>query len=749
MNHLSNGKESEHPPLGAGVMDRMEDFSESIVEVVWWHRRTVLLTTGAALVLGFLYLLFATPLYVSTARIYVEQTGPRVFERDNSGLITRWDNYLYTQAARLRSTEILTAAAQSPGLADRPTFAGQRSPISAMRSGLTVEVGKKDEIINVSFASPYREDAAQIVNEVVSAYISAHEQRNRTTVTGMVKILREERAKRGDELQAKLEKMVSFKQTNEGLAFGTVQDNNIILRRLERLSEALTEAQLSTIESKSLHEAAAKLVNEPTGLRQLLQAQRTSGIYIMTEDETTGLRAELKRVERDKADSLLELKADHPAIAALSAQAERLRQQLAEKDQEFARGELAVAEQRHLTDQAKELELRDYYEAQRQQAILLNNQLSQFEILKSDYEQTKKLCDLLDDSIQRLDVSTEVRPLNIGILERAQPTLQPSQPRKPKTMGMALLLGLFSGTGIVVVRQWKAQRLGSVREVSSVLGLPVLGAIPSMTAPKQTAVIRGQKVRISPDSREAEAFRIVRTGLFFRAPKAEARTILVTSPALGEGKSTVLANLGIAIAQAGQRVLIVDADFRGPLQHRIFNLDRSAKGLSSVLAGEMTLEEAIERTGMEKLSVLTCGPDVPNPAELLNNDSFARVIGEVADQYDRILIDSPPVLAVTDALILSALSDVTILVLRAEHSTRLDSVQACESLISVGARVLGVVLNDVPDRGGRNGHNGDHAYHYYPGLERNSPPRAPKGRRRETASTPGPALPRVPAPAKE
>jgi capsular exopolysaccharide synthesis family protein len=731
MNHFSKGKEAE-PLLAAGVMEQAESFSESILEVVWHHRWTMLLLTGLALAAGGLYLRQATPWYMSTSRIYVEQTGPQVFERDTGGTITRWDNYLYTQAERLRSTEILSAALQSPALADRALLAGAANPIVALRRHLTVDVGKKDEIINVSFMSPDPNKAALVVNEIVQTYIADHEARNRNTVTGVVKILREERAKRGDELLAKLGKMVAFKQGNEGLAFGTDQDSNIIVRRLERLSEALTEAQLATIESRSFHEAARKMANDPAGLRQLAQVQRAGTVYVLTEDEAVALRAELKRVERDRADSLLELKADHPAIAALNAEVERLRKQLAEKDQEFARGQLAVAEQHYLSAQEKEEELQKHFEAQRQEAIRLNDQLSQFTILQSDYEQTKKLCDLLDNSIQRLDVTTEVGTLNIGILDAAEPPLQPAKPDKAKVMGLALFVGLLSGTGLSLVRQWKDQRLRSAREISSLLGLPVLGAVPAMSAPKQTPAIRGQKVRISPESREAEAFRMVRTGLFFGAPKDQAKTVLVTSPTAGEGKSTILANLGIAIAQAGQKVLIVDADFREPMQHRIFNLDRSAKGLSAVLAGTMTLEDAIERTGMEKLSLLTCGPEVPNPAELLHHDSFARVVGDLGDRYDRILIDSPPVLAVTDALILSALSDVTILVLRAEYSTRPTSVQALESLANVGAKVLGVVLNDVPQHGNRYGYYGDHARLFLHGAKRSGARRAPKSQPQET-----------------
>jgi capsular exopolysaccharide synthesis family protein len=234
-----------------------------------------------------------------------------------------------------------------------------------------------------------------------------------------------------------------------------------------------------------------------------------------------------------------------------------------------------------------------------------------------------------------------------------------------------------------------------------------------MTAPKQTVAIRGQKVRISPESREAEGFRTVRTAVFFGAPKDEARTIVVTSPAPGEGKTTTVSNLAIAMAQAGQKTLVLDADFRRPMQHRIFGLDRRSKGLSSVLAGQMELSDAIEHLSAENLDVLTCGPDVSNPAEMLNSKRFAEIITTLAKQYDRVLIDSPPVVAVTDAQILAARCDVTILVLRARKSMRRVSMQACESLLGVDGRLLGVIVNDVPRKSDRYGYATGYGYHSY------------------------------------
>ncbi len=715
MNAEMNNEFSE-TSAGFAAGEAVEVFSESLFRVLGRRLWTVLGTAVLALAGGLLYLHRATPLYTSTSKICVEQTGPQIFEKDTSGMISMWDRYLYTQAARLKSTQILSAALQAPGMAKLKTWANADDPIVVLRRRLEVVVGKKDEIINVSFVSPYPEEAAQIVNTVIGSYIAAHEQRTRTTLGEVVRILKEEKTKRNDDLLLKLQKITEFKQQNEGLALGTDQDNNVIVRQLEPLASVLREAQLATLESKSFYDAVRKTAEgpqsqksaigspvEPSGLRQLAEGQRARGIYATTSSESTFLRTELNRLEREKADALRELKPNHPVVQALEDERQRTQKRLAELDEEFARGVLAAAEQQYLAARAKEQELQKYFDKQRQEAVQLNKQLTQYTLLQSDYEQAKKLGDLLDNSIQRLDVTTEVGALNISILEAAEPAVRPSQPQKTKTAGAALALGLAAGVGLALLRDRRDQRLRSAQEIAAVLSLPVLGVVPSMRGPQQTPAGRGQKTRTSPDSRAAEAFRTIRTAIFFRAPKGGAGTILITSPAPREGKSTVAANLGIAIAQAGQRTLILDADFRRPMQYRIFGVDRKAKGLSLVLAGKMALEEAIVHTELEHLDVLTCGPDVPNPAEMLNSDRFAQLVKTLSFDYERILIDSPPVVAVTDAYILGALCHATILVLRAEFSTRRVAAHAREGLAGVGARVLGVVVNDVSDKGDRYG----------------------------------------------
>jgi polysaccharide biosynthesis transport protein len=275
-------------------------------------------------------------------------------------------------------------------------------------------------------------------------------------------------------------------------------------------------------------------------------------------------------------------------------------------------------------------------------------------------------------------------------------------------MMTALMMGLALGTGMGLMRDWMDHRLRSAEDITASLGLPVLGVVPHMSS-KHSIVARGQTVTLEPMSESAEAYRTVRTALFFGAAGADAKTFLLTSPSPGDGKSTSASNLAIAMAQAGHRTLLIDCDFRKPTQHRIFEIDDKV-GLSSVIAGQAPLRDAIQRTRVARLQVLPCGPIPPNPAEILNGKRFAQVMDVLVRVYDRIVIDSPPVMPVTDSRILAASADVTLLVLRANKSTHRLSVAARDGLASVGASMLGVMVNDVPRRKNGYGYGG---YGYY------------------------------------
>jgi capsular exopolysaccharide synthesis family protein len=684
--------------------------SESLALILWRSRWIVLATTVAALTAALIYVIKATPIYTSTSRIYVEQSGPKIFTETQEGIMTQSNNYLYTQAELLTSTPILAAVLETPGLPKMQTFSQVDNHISYLKKNIVATVGKKDDIISVSFDSAFRAEAAQVVNAVVDAYITYHATRKRSTSGEVLKILQAEKTKRGAELTAKLKATVDFKNDYPAVALEGSQ-GNVSVEELRRLSELLIQARLTTIESESVYESTKGMISDPVKLQQFIEAQRARGVYITGDNERTELRSKLDQLEDQLADCLRQLTQGHPAVTALKTQIANVKAQITNLDEQFAQAQLAVAQQQYLAAKQKQDLIVGYYEQQRQDAIELNQQLAQYQLLESEYEQTKKLSDILDDRIKELNVTEDVGALNISILEYARPADKPSEPRKSRYMAIALVMGLMLGGGIGLLRDFMDQTLRSAEEISAVLGMPVLGVVPSMSR-RESVSARGQKTHLDSKSQWAEAYRTIRTAVFFGAPKNEAKTILITSPTPADGKTTLASNLGIAMAQAGQRVLIVDADFRKPMQHRIFQLNHQNVGLSSILAGVSTVEKAIQRTDVNGLDLLACGPNVPNPAEILNSEAFAALLKLFTEKYDRIVLDSPPVMPVTDAQILGALCNVTLLVLRAEKSTRKASQQARHGLLSVGARVLGVIVNDVPKKG-HYGYYGSYGYSYY------------------------------------
>jgi capsular exopolysaccharide synthesis family protein len=259
---------------------------------------------------------------------------------------------------------------------------------------------------------------------------------------------------------------------------------------------------------------------------------------------------------------------------------------------------------------------------------------------------------------------------------------------------------LIVGCGLALVSDWRDQRLRSSEEIQASLGLQVLGVVPEMVGAMSQSH-RGMKVYMDPASDIAEAYRTVRTAMYFGLPE-DARTVLVTSPSAGDGKSTLVSNLAISMAQAGRRVLVVDADFRLPVQHKIFDVQVDV-GLSAVMAGQASLDDAIIPTAIENLDLLPCGALPNNPSELLNSRAFAEVLGELAADYDCVLLDSPALMAVADARIASAWCDATVLVVHATRTNRKMAKMAREGLAAVGANIVGVVVNDVSLRDNQHG----------------------------------------------
>jgi len=740
-----------------------------IIEVPFRHRWVILLTLAVAIVAAVLYLVKATPIYRGVSKVYVEQAAPRISEYDV--MMPQSKSYLFTQAEMIRSYPIVSDITQSPRIRRLQTFEGMDGIEGYIKSHLTAEVGRKDDIITVSFECPYPVDAAEVVNALVQSYIKYHSSQKRSTVSEVLSILSREKVTRDNELSAKFEEMLDFTREN-GIISVSDRGNPVVFDRLGKLSSALTDAQLNALNTKADYEAVKSMLDEPARVKQFAAASPSAGVRVFVNDIETQLQSELRAAEIELKNVLYHCTEDHPSVQAVHAKINRIKQELNEQASQFADSYVEVMRLRWEAAMQREGELQASFDTQLAEARDMGVKATQYAVLQSELKRLERLCEILDNRIKDLNVTEDAGSLHISVLEVASPAQSPVKPQRARVLALALLAGMMLGGGLAYVREWVDVTLRTSDEISAVLALPVLGVVPSMpgeqpvTASRrgllghvrhllggtvqtdashaiQTAaakgavsqslssaarrnwprsadkdvVNRGQKAHLKPKSVVAEAYRTIRTGVFFGIPKEEAKTILVTSPAPGDGKSTLVSNLAITMAQAGQKTIIVDADFRKPMQHNIFEIDSGKKGLADVLTQEISLKEAIEHGPVPGLDILHCGMELPNPSEVLNSVLFGGMLQELAQTYDRVIIDSPPVGLVADSQILAATCDIVLLVLRAEKSTRRHSLYAKDSLMGVGGNILGVVVNDVPRKHGRYGYYSSYGsyggYGYY------------------------------------
>ena len=293
-------------------------------------------------------------------------------------------------------------------------------------------------------------------------------------------------------------------------------------------------------------------------------------------------------------------------------------------------------------------------------------------------------------------------------------------PQKTSTMVQTTGLALFGGIALAFFLEYIRRRFDSIAKVEQVLGLPVLAPVPSIRAVSSGKLKKNEEelpyleqrvvTHYQPRSSVAESYRVLRTNLRFADVEDRTRILLVSSAVPKEGKTLTVANLAVTLAQAGETVLVVDADLRRPMQHRLWKI-RNKPGLTEVLVEGTSLEEAIVPSLVEGLSLLPCGTTPPNPSELLGSDAMKTLLHELTERFDRVLIDTPPLASVTDAAVLSNDADGVLLVIRADHTGQDPVLYSARLLANAGARVLGVVLNNVPVR--KRGYGYGYGYYGY------------------------------------
>jgi len=655
-----------------------------VFQAVWQKRWTAFWTVVGCLAAAGVYLKLATPVYTATSRLYVvpdlADPGAQIGWRERS------KNYLSTQCELLASAPILDRVAQRPDVQKMETFVGVRAIAPALKHQLKVALGNKDDLIEVSLDSTNPEEAAAVVNAVVESYVAYQSSQKRTSATEMLKILRREKEAREQELADKRLAVVNFKRQNPELSFQD-HEGGIILRRLAQLSEAKTTAQLQVMEAKAAYESVRAALSDPLRRRQVATSLAVDDTQTAADRGRAEIQSALYEAQVKLVIMRRQLAPGHHSVTALADSIVELQRALNQMDLELATARLASLEQAAVAATQRLTSIEEAFQKQQQEASALNSSAAELAILESSVQQAQKLVDGIEARIKELGLGGETGALNVTVLEPAVAADEPSKPRKPLVLVAAGLLGVVLGSFLAFVLASTDKKLRSSQQVEDVLGVPVLTSVPWV---KRRWSTPGGALR--PGSEAADAYRVVRAALQFGNRGHAVKTLLVTSAVKGEGKSTLAANLAVAMAQGGERTLLIDADLRRPSLHETFKVENVA-GLSTILEGKFYCRDGICRTGIDGLDLLPSGPVPSNPAAMLSSVRFRGLLSQLSKGYDRIVLDAPPVLGMADALVLGALCDTTLLVVRAEVSDRRTTEAALAALVNIGVRSLATVVN--------------------------------------------------------
>jgi capsular exopolysaccharide synthesis family protein len=653
----------------------------------WWLILLSLLVAGAG---AYVYLRMVQPKYASMSRVLVERLGGGSDRSTPVELGASSQDFVQTQAVLMTSPAVVTRAMRDPNVRSLPMSAVE-SHLQDLIGTLSATVGKSSNVIHLSASSPYPQDTATIVNAVVQSYIQWHRENRQLSAADLHKDLNRQLDERRFQLRAKRQERMTYEQRHPEVIQNT--RGGILSQTLDLLKQELAAARVVVTERDSYYRGLLQYESDPNRFRRYVYSSPWTAAV---EDTQRGIiELEVHQTER----RLDEIAADVAAaqrstVAFLRSRKAKLEQRLVELDAEYIRNHIDLAKVRAEDAVAREERLLRLYQNEFEAIQQGVGQNSEYAMIVAECDMLENLCNTLLKQINDLDLNSQ-RGLNIHVLQWASPSSEPSSPQVARVIGIALVLGAAAGTGLSLLRDRADQRVRSADEITALLGVPILGAVPSLP---RRRMARTHPLRFAAHSHGVEAYRAIRTALLHGIPREQAVTILVTSPGPLEGKTTLVANLATAMACAGQQTLIIDADLRKPMSDRTFATDEPGPGLGDILAGRASLEEALRSTDIERLDVLSSGQDILNPSELLDSPAFAALLDELKCRYDRILIDSPPIGIVTDAQILSALCGLTLLVLRAQRTSRLLARQAREALRTVGARVVGAVVTDVPRR---------------------------------------------------
>ena len=674
------------------------------------HKWLIVSAVLVALGLGTVIAFSTTPIYEAVGRIVINREGGETAGLKNADAAESdsYDDYMVamdTQTHVLQSDAIAKLVIAKLGLDSNPAFAGKaatpaNTPAAASpedaheaalrRAGpfvgqfhhsLQINSIPRTRLLEIRFSSPDPALAAKVVNTVIDTYIEQNYKTHLDATTRTSDWLTQQLSELQMKVEQSQEKLVRY-QKEHGI-LGIDEKENIVTSKLDELNKEMTAAEGDRMQKESIYRLAT------SGNPDLLSNLDSASPLIKLRSQEDDLHRQIAQASTNFQPSYPKLQEFNNELASVQADIKVEVQRLADK---YKKDYMAALEREKL--------LRASLENQKSQENQLNESAIEYSLLKRDVDSNRQLYEGLLQKLKEAGVMTGLRSSNVRIVDPASPPMVPSSPNIPRNLLMSLLLGLVGGVSLAFILESRDNTIHSLEQAQVITALPSLAFIP-LASGSNRALMRSKRPSAAaalasaaqPKSQIAEAYRALRTSILLSRIGQNAKVLMVTSALPQEGKTTTTVNLATVLAQHEARVLLVDADMRRAGISQVFGLE-SQVGLSSVLAGKTGAEEAIQAVpGIANLFLLPAGEAPPNPAALLGGSRMRDLLGSLSAKFDYVIIDTPPVLSVTDAVLLSNLADSTMLVIRAGMTDKSALRRVCDVLAHVDARIVGVILN--------------------------------------------------------
>ena len=755
----------EEPARGTGFGPGAFEEEEGRIDLLgYWHvvRKRLALVIGvvfAALVLTTIYAYIQTPLYTAQGTILLKPGSPQIMQgkdasQDQESIYDSdmYENFQKTQLEILRSRTLAAYVIRAENLEHNQAFLGPkpqpglissalssvsqwlnhtngRKPrphpaertdhngvppglISAYLRGLRVSPITDTDLVTIQYVSTDRLLAARLANAHAHGYIRLGIELRSQSNEEAENFLKERLGELKDSLE-KSEVALNDYRRAKGIIPGLMSldgKETVVLDRVSELSKDLTTAQVERIGL----EAQMQLINS---------RKYDSMPAVMGDTGVQAVQAQLNSIDADYASMGKKFKPDYPPMMQMEAKRAELERRL---EAEISRV-IAGIQGSYQAASDKEHKLQGEMNKERQTALGLNDAAVEYAILQREVDTNRELYESVLQRMKGIALAAESQTSNIIIVDPAETPGVPSSPKKFSMVVRNSALALIAVIGLVFGLEYLDTTLKTPEQVERYLHVPNIGAIPSFAnlrlkakgatlLPEDNGVKKigyGRELLgvANPYSLVGEAYRTFRTALMLSRAGAPPKTILFTSAHSSEGKTVSATNTAAMFAQTGARVLLIDGDLRKPRCHRVLALENSA-GLTEVLTGTCEVQDVIRTTVVDGLSFMSAGSLPPNPTELLGSERMSQVLAIVAHEHDVVIIDSPPVMPVSDALLLATVVDGVVLVVNSLKTSKHHVKMTCAKLEYARAKIFGVLLNEIDIKHPGYGHY-SHYYNHY------------------------------------